>query len=500
LQKRKKLICLIFFHRFSSLEVENNAILGDLQKYLKTNRRELLWKPKEQAKEIERGIWNEKYLKKLYSTLKQFRMKKFAKRNLPKCFFYDDTPKEGPVKITHDDEQEKSYQNTLLVQKNIKGRAIQEMLQKGMKKFQNAIDEAKKTHSISAVQKLFPKEFSHQIDSQIQILSEYKRLEEMLKNDERLKEELKKVESKDAGNLLNFLEKELHRLEEEKRGHALYLLAERERYCREATNLAGSNAFEEQFQNDAITLYLENVLIQGINRALDDNSREYIRKVTRKIDRKAANRKVAFENSGDSDVESNTESISVEESPVEALDHKVVVELLKDQVFPQIADRVKNEQLKISQKKFLTHAHLDLYRDEIMQIQKEEEIKFCAEIIDEMITQATIPQIPDKFTEVRERQNSIEAEILASQLIEQILNEILLGGNIEVSTSTSDEDSTSRDYDGDNSNMQSVTETETESTTDILAKKVIQNVLSDIIEHGISSSTSTITESDSSDS
>lgn len=54
--------------RFMLLEQDNSG-LGDLQKYLKSNKRDL-WLPKEQTKEIERGIWSENYLKKLHETLK----------------------------------------------------------------------------------------------------------------------------------------------------------------------------------------------------------------------------------------------------------------------------------------------------------------------------------------------------------------------------------------------------------------------------------------------
>lgn len=48
---------------------QDNSGLGDLQKYLKPNKRDL-WLPKEPTKEIERGIWSENYLKKLHETLK----------------------------------------------------------------------------------------------------------------------------------------------------------------------------------------------------------------------------------------------------------------------------------------------------------------------------------------------------------------------------------------------------------------------------------------------
>lgn len=53
---------------------KDNSGLGDLQKYLKSNKRDL-WLPKEQTKEVERGIWSENYLKKLHETLKVTRAK-----------------------------------------------------------------------------------------------------------------------------------------------------------------------------------------------------------------------------------------------------------------------------------------------------------------------------------------------------------------------------------------------------------------------------------------
>jgi hypothetical protein len=49
--------------------MENNSGIGDLQKYLKSNKREL-WLPKKATLEVEKGIWSENYLKKLHETLK----------------------------------------------------------------------------------------------------------------------------------------------------------------------------------------------------------------------------------------------------------------------------------------------------------------------------------------------------------------------------------------------------------------------------------------------
>lgn len=68
---QNSLLSLMFFFsrcRFKLIEEENSPP-SDLQQYLKDNKRQL-WRPKEPTKEIERGIWNENYLKKLHETLK----------------------------------------------------------------------------------------------------------------------------------------------------------------------------------------------------------------------------------------------------------------------------------------------------------------------------------------------------------------------------------------------------------------------------------------------
>jgi hypothetical protein len=451
---------------------------------MKDGKREL-WLPKEKTKEIERGIWNENYLKKLHDTLKQHRRKRaHEKRKLPKIVYQTsiESTTSSVAPQIENDEADQIYQNYLCVQKTIKGRAIQSMLQKGMKKFQSVIDEAKQTHSIAAIRKLFPKEFSQNIENQTEVFNEYKRIENILKHDTKLQEELKKVESKDAGNLLGFIEKELHRLQGEKRAHAMLLLSERERYRREAMQL-GRIEYEEQFKNDAITLYLENILLEGVNRATDDeNSREYVRKIAQKIDNKV-NKMVKFDETIEEySNESNTEDdINYAASENSIPNENVVMELLKDNIVPQLLDKIKNERLVAQQQKYLMQAHYDLYKEEFERAKSEAELKMCAEIVDEAIANAM------NYVEAKKRsmlrQDSVEAEILASEIVKEILDEII-NGNFEISSSTDD------DY------FDEVRETSsgTESTAEILAKQVVQSVLDEIIEQGLSSTSSELTE------
>jgi hypothetical protein len=383
-----------------------------------------------------------------------------------------------------DDEIDEIYQNTICIQKNVKGRAIQSMLKKGMEKFRDVIEEAKETHSIAAVRKLFPKEFSQQIDNQEQILDEYKRIEQALKNDEKLQEELKKVECRDAGNLLNFLEKELHRLEGEKRAHAMFLLAERERYSRQAATM-GKKEFEEQFRNDAITLYLENILCDGVNRASDDKNREFIRKVAQKIDRKASKNVTFHEEVEQFSDESNTEDVSDNSMRADEIpDQKVVMELLKENMMPQILNRIKNEQMMIQQKNYLLAAHNALFKEEYEQTKFVQEKLICADILNDIIELATV-----EITSPAESYDSCdskEAEILASQIVEHILNEII-ESNFELSSSSTGQSSSTGSYDGDYSNVPSTSDAD--SSTEILANQVVQNILNEILENSFSSST-----------
>lgn len=82
LHSHSLLSCSNLIFRFNLLEHDSSG-LGDLQKYLKAGRRDL-WLPKEQTKEVERGIWSENYLRKLHETLKVWscRLSKYPMRFL----------------------------------------------------------------------------------------------------------------------------------------------------------------------------------------------------------------------------------------------------------------------------------------------------------------------------------------------------------------------------------------------------------------------------------
>lgn len=392
--------------------------------------------------------------------------------------------------VSHVDATDEIYQNLVHIQKNIKGRAIQSLLERGVKRFRDVIDEAKETHSIAAIRKLFPPEFIHHMENHETILDEYRRIEEALKNDKKLHEELQRVECRDAGNLLNFLERELRRLDGEKRSHALYLLAERERYCRQATSM-GKSEFDEQFKSDAVTLYLENVLMEGIQRATnsatdESTTRDYIQRIAAKIDRKA-NKNVTFHDENEEfSCESNTESVTNSTTEINEIpDQSVVAAMLKESMMPQILNRIKSEQMSMRQKKLLMAAHQTLFSDEFEEMKVAEEKAICAGIFDEIVDVAM--ENSDRST----RESSIESENsskianqLAGEIVKNILNE-MIDVNFQFSSTTGESSFSGDSYDGDYSNIQS---TDGDSTAELLANQVVRNVLDEIMELSFTSS------------
>lgn len=387
-----------------------------------------MWIPKQKSKEIIRGVWNENYLKRLHETLKHFRHKqKYQRMFLEKSSSVKNEsillslPLQAP-----DDQDDKNYQNEMIVQKTIKGRAIQSMLQKGMKKIQNIIQETRETHSIASVRNILPKEFCQEIDCQRDIVTDYMQLEELLRNDSQLQKELKKFESKDVRHLLNYFGNELNRLNTEKQAHALYLLAERERYRREAENFANMS-YEKEFKEDSITVYLENILLEGINRAFDENSRNVIREMARNID-KSAEKQVTFDKNDIILHQSinRTEQLKILEVKNNALHREAITTLLKSSMVSQLMQDIKNNELVSLQREYLIKAHHSLYKEEYENFKKEEEFSMCSSIFDEMCKNATAVSFEnDLDKEKLLRQKSEDAEFLATKIVEDILNDII---------------------------------------------------------------------------
>jgi len=99
---------------------------SNINKYV--NPKTDLWKPKEPCKETQRGLWNDRFLKNIYVTLKRLRERKNNQPTMPKCvqllpqvsISIAETPLGPEEELTSENE----YQYAILFQKLIKVQII----------------------------------------------------------------------------------------------------------------------------------------------------------------------------------------------------------------------------------------------------------------------------------------------------------------------------------------------------------------------------------------
>lgn len=337
------------------------------------------------------------------------------------------------------DSDEVLYQNTVLIQKIMKGKAIQNMLYRGKDIYQELIDYIRSTHRIQEVKEMFPEGFDQASREKERILKEYKRIEEALKEDEKLQEDLRKLQSSREHKQLQAIEKSLKQLQEERKAHALYLLAERERYERESTELGSVESDPEveqkinihyrnlKSQYDAISRYLETILIEGIDR-VSENPRQFVRKVARKIDRQVSR---SF------DSESDSKSTGDDDSEIQNVgfsEKEIYIELLKENMVPQIFDRMKSEKLKQKQEMYLDLAHRELYQIPSTPQRERDFLELTVKDVIEEIIQKAIDWVGQEFSDISSPPKTSEskdtADILAEEIVSNILNELTMSLDI----------------------------------------------------------------------
>jgi hypothetical protein len=331
-----------------------------------------------------------------------------------------------------DDAEELLYQDTVLIQKLIKGKAIQNMLMKGKTVYQELIDYIRSNHSIEIVKELFPDGFDQQSQEKDKLFKEYKKIESVLKNDVLLQEDLKKLAEHKK---FKTLENELERLKLERKGQALYLLAERERYERETTNLSKesedqSDSYESlKSQYEAISKYLEYILLEGIDRVSVENPREYVRKIAKKIDIVA---------SESLDSESSTECYK-KTTKVGTPKKKIFTHLLKENMVPEMFGKIKAEQFRIRQRSHLNIIHKNLYEIAETPVNEFEQLQLiCKDMIEEIILKA-FDYIHQDFSDLSSTppKSSDSADCLAAQIVESILTELTQGLNFTSNSESS---------------------------------------------------------------
>ena len=184
----------------------------------------------------------------------------------------------------------------------------------------------------------------------------------------RLQESLDELQSTVVGSLLDFLNKELRRLLEERRAHAICIILERERYDREAAE-AGRRQVEvrrrrehdEMFkqivkiQQETVDMYLEDIIKEGTEFTSDQEAKEYVQRLARKIDEEAQRFKEAYEHLSTYHTQSvfltynnfrMYVSMHEEEETVADLVHHFVLPEVEKQLIRQKIQKKQREKLK----------------------------------------------------------------------------------------------------------------------------------------------------------
>ncbi|KAJ8705735.1 hypothetical protein PYW08_012781 [Mythimna loreyi] len=185
-----------------------------------------------------------------------------------------------PVVETLDDVEEAVHQAALVLQKIIRGRAVQNLMYEGRTRAAELTEELKTTHGLQ-------KEDKVRIASEESKAREFKarRTETELKEDT-ISALVDELCGGAVSAALSFLEKELRRLKEERRQHAFLMIALREKTMREAAE-AGRRQREEHRRREhdemfkqilgvtqgTVEAYLQEIIEEGVELAAEEDAR-----------------------------------------------------------------------------------------------------------------------------------------------------------------------------------------------------------------------------------
>ncbi|KAJ9588344.1 hypothetical protein L9F63_018270 [Diploptera punctata] len=247
------------------------------------------------------------------------------------------------------DEEEQIYQSSVFLQKIIKGRAIQTLMCKGRRKYQELIEEIKST---TALQQADVMHITQQRDEAESLLREQVLQK---RQDDRVKEIMSFFKGQTISSTLDFLSKELWRLQDERRIHAFVMLAERLRYKREAAE-AGRRQVEERrrrehdeifkqlvkVHQDTVDMYLEDLVMESMDWVAEAEARHHVRDVAQKIDKAA-------------------EQVTLRQNCLEQ--EELVADLIHNFVVPEVQKQIIRKQIKQKQAKYLQEAHACIYNE-----------------------------------------------------------------------------------------------------------------------------------------
>lgn len=241
------------------------------------------------------------------------------------------------------EEEENAELATIFLQQIIRGRAIQNMMFEGKTKRLELIKELRSTHALQRE----GHDLKEQEKAAVLALQRQRRLH--VHKEAFIDEAISTLEGTATGDMLDFLSKELIRLQEERKIHAFAMMAERERRIREAEE-SGRRQVEERRRREedeifkqmvkvhqtTVDTYLEDIILAATDKTADDQSREEIRKVAAQIN------DIAYE---------------LEEGKTETESAEIVAEMVHGFMIPEVQKKTMREKVKAQQRKHLVAAH-----------------------------------------------------------------------------------------------------------------------------------------------
>uniref|UniRef100_A0A673JYQ1 Cilia- and flagella-associated protein 91 n=1 Tax=Sinocyclocheilus rhinocerous TaxID=307959 RepID=A0A673JYQ1_9TELE len=293
---------------------------------------------------ITRSARRELELMKTHQALKEEKGRVVEKKPLRFLFKKEKPAPRPPTPAVEDppEEDEERELAVIFLQKVLRGRSAQNQMFEGKEKRLELIQELRTTHALQ-------KEQQDKKEAEKQVTLALQRQRDIQS------EKVSQIESYISGlsggvivDMLDFLSKELVRLQEERQIHAFTLLAERDRRIREAEE-SGRRQIEERrrreedeifkqvvrMHQDTVDMYLEDVILGSINQTADAQARE-------EIHRKAE--------------ELNNITYAMEETRNSQQSEEIVAELVYRFLIPEVQKIAVRERVRQSQRRHLQAA------------------------------------------------------------------------------------------------------------------------------------------------
>ncbi|KAK4873312.1 hypothetical protein RN001_015341 [Aquatica leii] len=282
---------------------------------------------------IKETKWTSPVLKQLHEELKCLRKKEKHHCTLLVKVERRRSESVTPQVDAGDDFEESMHQASILVESFLRGRASQVLIYEGRDRCRELIMELRGTHALQEQEKekLF-----------------YERLE--VKSQQR---EYTKLASNVVGTLLDFLNKELRRLIDERKIHAMCLMFERERHFREAAEAGRRQAelrrrleHDEMFKQvvkvnqDTIDLYLEDIITEGMDFTSQLEASLFVKKLAKSIDKK---------------------TYATHKTQKYAEKEELVANLVHNFLLPEVEKQMLRDRIKQKQQIYLKTVHDSIY-------------------------------------------------------------------------------------------------------------------------------------------